>query len=84
MSSWEHLNFIKHKIPNKFQLLGLLRGVARIFKAGGSIFIEKGKAGSEQSERCLRTFMRLFYVRLCVGRTHQPPWLRACYCIANS
>ena len=29
-------------------------------RGGGGFFIEKGKAGSEQSERCLRTFMRLF------------------------
>ena len=28
-------------------------------KGGGRFFIEKGKAGSERSERCLRTFMRL-------------------------
>ena len=42
-------------------MIGLIRGVARIFKGGeGRFFIEKGKAGSEGSERCLRTFMRLF------------------------
>ena len=31
------------------------RGVARVFKGGGvRFFIEKGKVGSERSERCLR------------------------------
>ena len=38
-------------------MIGLIRGVARIFKGGGQFFIEKGKAGSERSERCLRRWV---------------------------
>ena len=34
------------------------RGVARVFKGGGvRFFIEKGKVGSERSERCLRRWV---------------------------
>ena len=34
------------------------RGVARIFKGGGGrFFIEKGNAGSERSEHCLRRWV---------------------------